>query len=722
MPEPEHRIRAETAFEVISRTGKWVRDHRRRLEESVGITDTEHLLDVTEPFWKTMDPLYDSLVHEEAKCAWCAAGIKISSDGPARIMAPRPRSAFRFYPVARKDVEWETPTVRRPGWKLASLISRLSEDCHTPPYEILLTSDVCINALQDNTPFVISRMEPGARVLGDLQHWELNVSILAEEIWQQRERIEELLFALDAVEPALKSTLAELDSLLCRVLVRGGLSSLEFHGPADAEDDQYFEVRGIVQEAGSRPGLPLAKYLAFMTVIWPNWQRICMLPHIGPYSDYAQPGGIVICEDRTDGSSLDREELEAVSNVSSIAMWPWLVVREREGARRGGLVRTPYEVLEESSNDYAEEAARLEAASAPVIVPTPGELGQMEDKESETWKRQRKQALNSFLGKASTGLSVVIPVRGRKLILLECLEGLRRQTYIQRKPQLVEIIIVQDGDVPERDQNPICDELMAASAAIEQQGVVVKIVRLLQQLGRSSARNVGIWHSTREYILFVDSSMVLQMDFMAEQMMRHRAAKDIALLGFKEKIEPEEYNSSKGEIALGTREPDFTKDWKYARKLTEEEATAMGRETGEEFSYMKSTDYLQGMPATQRIGVRTLPTFFQTNIVSTEASRIKEVGGFEQLFEALWGFEDSFLGALLIALCGVKLVPCPSSVAFKIEHREPHGKPIDTALNRDLMDWLLKRTSTDAYSKTSLEQKYNDVKHLVRGEHGIGDT
>jgi len=85
-----------------------------------------------------------------------------------------------------------------------------------------------------------------------------------------------------------------------------------------------------------------------------------------------------------------------------------------------------------------------------------------------------------------------------------------------------------------------------------------------------------------------------------------------------------------------------------------------------------------------------LPTFFQTNIATVPAFRAREIGGFHSraFRDNLWGLEDTHFGALLAAV-GVRLVPCPSATAFKIEHPEPPQKEFDLDRHRRLYDELL---------------------------------
>jgi hypothetical protein len=215
-----------------------------------------------------------------------------------------------------------------------------------------------------------------------------------------------------------------------------------------------------------------------------------------------------------------------------------------------------------------------------------------------------------------------------------------------------------------------------------------------ERKGRATARNIGLHYAKHELVMFIDASMVLERHCLTDHMLRHDRLNRIALLGFKENISPKEYQRERSKIEQGIRVPRFELDWKCRQTLGPDAGTFLFR--GKTFrekdiiNYMEITDYLRSCPATEAIGRRTLSTFLQTNLISVGSDVAKTLGGFDVHFDALWGMEDSYFGANLVAR-GVKLVPCPSSVAFKIEHDEDPLKDFDLARNRQLFEERLKK-------------------------------
>jgi len=507
--------------------------------------------------------------------------------------------------------------------------------------------------------------------------------------------------------PRLERQLRKVDRILREVLDKTNVN-LSPDGPHSRQSQKTALTQALhrfdEKSGSSAMYLPVAKYIAIMSVIWPKWQRISMLPHLGPKSGHAEPGGMVICEDSPVDRQLGQGELESVTNISSVAMWPWLAVEEAEDRDAvGPWAETPWNILSSVTNDFEKQESFLKRYGISLI-----------DTASHSGRTTRhiaahKSIKGSLLDGEALNATVIIPVNGRKKFLLACFSSIFRQSFFERQPKNVEVIIVHNGNEPNVAEEPICEELLTMGRAFQKKGGVFRILETRESIGRASARNLGIDAAQGEVIFFVDSTMVLEKDFITEHIMRHQSVEGLALLGFKETLPSwNAYEKLCNKIRLGKRRPDFRKDWKYTHKLgpLEKEIHVDNHKykIGDTVNYMKLTNWLRGHPALEEWGVRSIPTFFQTNIVSVKAAQVKSVGGFETAFDPLWGFEDSFMGAVLMAK-GVKLVPCPSSVAFKIEHAGTEGKKDHIYVNQIVMRDRLKNTMMAAYTEKSLRTK-----------------
>src|SRR5208337_3720964 len=125
-------------------------------------------------------------------------------------------------------------------------------------------------------------------------------------------------------------------------------------------------------------------------------------------------------------------------------------------------------------------------------------------------------------------------------------------------------------------------------------------------------------------VLFVDASMILESNFVTEHVWRHtRLQRPVALLGFKENLNWDVFLKCRNDILSGKMRPDFQRDLKWAHVLTDNEVGQVAVEyKGQRFkgsdtiNYMQITDKFKALTGTETIGLRTLPSFFQTNVVS----------------------------------------------------------------------------------------------------------
>jgi glycosyltransferase involved in cell wall biosynthesis len=352
-----------------------------------------------------------------------------------------------------------------------------------------------------------------------------------------------------------------------------------------------------------------------------------------------------------------------------------------------------------SDNDYSNYEKHFRYGSVRLVDFLAHHREDLTPKAAAAYDAAKRTIVYSFLNteyRVPT-LSIVVPVGlGRGSEVLACLSSIKWQNLVQSRPSRVELLIVQDGDSSDPTQNAITPALidLIRSFPRETGRRIFKLTGsgFLWGTGlesrRSTARNVGIVKARNRIIFFIDSSIVLSPDFLTEQMLRHERVRHghIALLGFKEKIDEAEYERDVDLIRTGKRFPKYWYDWKWSHVLKEDEAPLefdKRYEPRQEIRYMEITDNLKHLRWGINIGYRSAPTFFHTGITSVPLSCVREVGGFDPEFNPLWGFEDSFLGAQLLAT-GVKIVPCPSSVAFQLKHTDSPYKAEQIRVQRSL--------------------------------------
>src|SRR6185369_6550964 len=376
------------------------------------------------------------------------------------------------------------------------------------------------------------------------------------------------------------------------------------------------------------------------------------------------------------------------------------------------------------SNDYSFLEAEFQTGRHLSLVDTfSHERGS--DENAIEYQRTHAAFTKRFLRgeEYSPNVSVIIPIHGGARMLSQCLFSVARQSFVKERPTQIEVIIIEDG-IPSESSSVFEDiEVDQSLQFLAERRIVVKPLRLLLNQGRSQARNTGIQFAEGELLIFVDGSMVLDKDFLLEQVWRHaRLRQNFALLGFKENIALSDYENQKADIISGRKRADYKSDLKWHHILLSDEAGPNGFQFGrrrfkadDPINYMLVSRWLKKLNGTTQIGNRSLPSFFQTNIVSAYKKSVIEVGGFEANLQ-LWGLEDTFLGALLIAN-GCRLIPCPSSVAFNLELDEtanPH-KMTDLMLNKAHYSELLSRTRLEEYTP----HKFQRAVELLNGKISI---
>ena len=125
-------------------------------------------------------------------------------------------------------------------------------------------------------------------------------------------------------------------------------------------------------------------------------------------------------------------------------------------------------------------------------------------------------------------ISVIVPVYNVEEYLEECLDSIRRQTYMD-----IEVILVNDGSTD--GSKEICELYCKTDSRF-------KLINHVNQ-GLSEARNVGVRASMGEYIFFVDSDDVIKVNILETLMLF--MTKDVDIVGCN-------YSSKKEDLGLQT--------------------------------------------------------------------------------------------------------------------------------------------------------------------------
>jgi glycosyltransferase involved in cell wall biosynthesis len=219
--------------------------------------------------------------------------------------------------------------------------------------------------------------------------------------------------------------------------------------------------------------------------------------------------------------------------------------------------------------------------------------------------------------------SIVIPTYNRKPILEKCLRALEKQHFSDTKVEGYEVVVVDDGST---------DETLTWLA----QEPGLPHVRLLEQAhqGPAAARNLGVEQARGEWIIFIDSDLVVTPAFL-------QAHAD-ALVNGAAKLGSDRLFTY-GAV-INTCNFDHPEDEPY-----------------------KITDFSAA--------------YFATGNVAIARKWLLEAGLFDTQFQ-LYGWEDLELGVRLKKL-GLTLIKCPEAVGY---HWHPpfNLKQIPTLIDKEI--------------------------------------
>jgi hypothetical protein len=659
---------------------EWIREHA---------IAQDHMAE----FWGVFDPLMDAFITwQESPLAWLTTSAMC---GKRAIFNP---------------VQCD-PTLTRQHWDYRQAIQNLGER-----RKVLHTTAICLSVLRDGRPLQIHSHLSAPQKRDTM--WHVNVAEFSARLASQMGKLEA------RVRDLCDHGFADPDiNALDRLLELGkGTARLQVSEPLDTEglDDVLTPILGI--DAYN----PLYRYVAIVTAICKDWSRITMLPSIFPAGHLNLPGGLVVCEKNTKGC-LSIDDLRLLQAVASIAYWPWQLTARSLGKRE--LIPSIEHIVESSDNDYRRleyifggemytltdsvlaglETLQLqdrEHSGAPVIgdadpLNEDGSLvvdvcaaksrerlrssanlnGLVKKRERERHKRLRNIGANPGM------ISVLIPLvpdRDRMENMKHVLAGLGAQTIHNHYQDAFQLVLIVDGNDYAKSgctgkDNPI---VQMVNEYVDLEKTPVKIVqrRTGPKLGRSSVRNVGLSMCDGEIVQLLDDSMVLDPHYLLEILIRygHLRGQQLAILGFKERLvgrpEDSHVRSKIKRMIAGEGGPVATDDWKIKECSRQGFAFAHKSYTPNAIvNFMDMTGDLCFLSGGVRLGSRALEHFFTTGLSAVPRETLIEAGGFNPLFDADWGMEDTFMGALLLAR-GTRLVPCFSARAYDLQHEKDDDK------------------------------------------------
>lgn len=264
--------------------------------------------------------------------------------------------------------------------------------------------------------------------------------------------------------------------------------------------------------------------------------------------------------------------------------------------------------------------------------------------------------------------SIIIPFYKNIFSLEKTLIFLDQQNLSSAfKRNNMEIIIVNDGARID------CKNTLKKTC----RSYSTKYLKFKCNQGRASARNLGLAHSSNEIVFFLDEDMLLPQEGILNQLLRHEFSEKCAIVGFRENISLNLFNSLwTNQKIIMKKFANYKRDFRF-KKFVPIEWKSLYREVPEEnfnktYSVFKESAAFRDFGSGKVIGVWSLPFMFLSSNASVPRKYLIEVGGFDDRFKG-WGMEDVHLGAKLIAK-GLYIVPNLNCTAFHLVERTSEEK------------------------------------------------
>jgi glycosyltransferase involved in cell wall biosynthesis len=289
-------------------------------------------------------------------------------------------------------------------------------------------------------------------------------------------------------------------------------------------------------------------------------------------------------------------------------------------------------------------------------------LGQSNDYSTQEQQFQRKTGLQLVTadGQNESGvichklMSVIIPCYDDDLTLPLLVERLNHQTN-----RNFEVIIVDDGSAG--------DTLSIVKQS--KPNFKLRFIRQHKNFGLPFTRNTGILMAEGDSLIFVDSDIIFDRDFIQRFAVRCESTDACAFIGFRQQIKSKDL--AHDNIA------SYRADWRHEVEATTDFLTTHPRKLDSsdilrKYRLLEESNYLKKLGNGTAIGFWDLASMVIGHGICVSRASVLAVGGFPEKGFRGWGAEDIAFGALLIAN-GNYIVPVLNNAYFHVVHPPRSG-------------------------------------------------
>lgn len=260
-------------------------------------------------------------------------------------------------------------------------------------------------------------------------------------------------------------------------------------------------------------------------------------------------------------------------------------------------------------------------------------------------------------------LSVIIPCFNSDGSILRSLFSIESQNLTDDQKKEIEVILVDDGSIV-----PVQNLIKQHRSKFT---FNIKIIRLENNCGLSTARNVGILTSKNDHIVLMDSDILLPNNYLLEHSVRNQIIPHAVFVSLKKNIDLSSEIVNIDNIKKGLESPTEIDDLRVAKDVSKNQLGVHQFNESATLQILSDTDYFKTFGFGRTIGVFDLATMVIGHNLSTRRKTLDKCKYFSSTFVG-WGLEDSYFGAKLIAN-GNYVIPVLSSNVYHINHKSRSG-------------------------------------------------
>lgn len=259
------------------------------------------------------------------------------------------------------------------------------------------------------------------------------------------------------------------------------------------------------------------------------------------------------------------------------------------------------------------------------------------------------------------GVSIVISSFNSDKTLPKVLEAINSQKISSGNFHKIEVIVIDDGS-----ELPVINTLKDRRGDYK---FTLKVVRFEQNLGLSTARNIGVGLSSHENLILIDSDILLSENYIKEALVRLQTVPNALYFALKQNIDNEKFNIET--IKKGLQVPVSYDDKRLNRHFSVDMNWVNKVAVSGNFEILGETDNLKLFGNGRVLNGFDLPSSVVGHNMVIKKSSLQKVGGFGNEFNG-WGLEDTFFGAKVIS-SGNFIIPLLASGVYHINHPPRSG-------------------------------------------------